>query len=43
MRIYPHIYYTYNNCMTVVEAKGDSLVVKLIRMDGSVSKEYKIK
>lgn len=35
--------YTYDNCMTVVEAKGDSLVVKLIRMDGSVSKEYKIK
>ena len=31
------------NCMTIVEAKGDSLKLKLVRMDGSISKEYKIK
>jgi hypothetical protein len=31
------------NCMTIVEAKGDSLKLKLIRMDGTVSKEFKIK
>ena len=29
--------------MTFIEAKGDSLVLKLVRLDGSVSKEYKIK
>ena len=34
---------TYDNCMTFIEAKGDSLVLKLVRLDGSVSKEYKIK
>ncbi|MBR2510265.1 MAG: fibronectin type III domain-containing protein [Lentisphaeria bacterium] len=35
--------YTCDNVMTAVEAKGDSLTVKLYRMDGTVSKEYKIK
>ena len=34
---------TYDNSMTFIEAKGDSLVLKLVRLDGSVSKEYKIK
>ena len=32
-----------DNCITIVEAKGDSLKIKLIRMDGSVSKEIRIK
>ena len=32
-----------DNSMTIVEAKGDSLKVKLIRIDGSVSQEFKIK
>ena len=34
---------TFNNVMTAIEAKGDSLTVKLYRIDGTVSKEYKIK
>jgi predicted phosphodiesterase len=34
---------TFDNCMTLVEVKGDSMTVKMLRLDGSVSKEYKVK
>lgn len=32
-----------DNRMALIEAKGDSLTIKLIRVDGSVFKEFKIK